>query len=72
MYKFSLFVPCIIDRITYLVSPKYLTIFSVLCSITNQSLYNLFPFFSLFFFKSYYYMSFNQLISHFVSNKLYI
>jgi hypothetical protein len=62
----------IIDRITSSVSLQCPIIFSALCFITNHSLYNLFLFSSLFFFKSYYFMSLNQVISHSISNKLYI
>jgi hypothetical protein len=65
MHKFSLFV-------------LWITIFNVqqffiryVCFITNQSLYNLFPFLYLFFFQSYYCMSLNQMISHSIYNKLY-
>jgi hypothetical protein len=70
VHKFPLFALCIIDRIIPSVSLQYPTIFSILCSITHQFLYNLFLFFSLFFFKSYYFISLNQVKSHFISNKL--
>jgi len=70
VHKLSLFALCIIDRITPSVSLQYPTIFSTLYSITHKYLYNLFPFFSLLFFKSYYFMYLNQVISHSISNKL--
>jgi hypothetical protein len=54
------------------VSRQCPTIFSALYSITHQFLYNLFLFFSLFFFKFDYFMSLNQVISRSISNKLLI
>jgi hypothetical protein len=70
VHKFSFFALCIIDKITPLVNFQVQQYFFALCSITRQSLYNLFLFFSLFFFKSYYFISLNQVISHSIFNKL--
>jgi hypothetical protein len=44
--------------------------FRIMFYYTSIFIFNLFPFFSLFFFKSYYLMSLNEVINHSISNRL--